>query len=315
MVESPYPVYPAYPAYHGRFAPSPTGPLHFGSLIAATASYLQAKSQQGSWQVRIDDLDEARCVPGAADDILRTLQQYGFEWDQAPVYQSQRQAAYRQALQQLQALDVVYPCSCSRREIADATSSAAEVAVYPGTCRNGISKPTDQIRHISYRVRTTGDETCFVDEIQGKQRQILQQQVGDFVLCRADEQFTYQLAVVVDDAWQNITEVVRGCDLLASTARQVYLQQLLGLPTPGYRHHPVITNTQGQKLSKQTHARPLSGASPVGALWQVLSFLNQRPPDELRDQPLCTFWQWAIAHWQGAKIPAKSELFTEIYYN
>lgn len=280
-------------AYIGRFAPSPTGPLHFGSLVAAVGSYLEAKTHGGHWLVRMEDLDPPREQPGAADLILRTLEAYGFEWDGPVLYQSRRGEAYEAALERLRQDGLLYPCSCSRKEIADSAMQGIEGPVYPGTCRNGLhGKPAR-----AWRVRTTTQETAFDDAIQGRQSQMLERNIGDFVLKRADGFYAYQLAVVVDDAEQGITHVVRGADLLDSTPRQIWLQQLLGLPTPQYMHLPIATNAAGEKLSKQTLAPPLDLTDPVPALWQALAFLGQNPPEELAITSLAGLWQWAQNQW------------------
>ena len=260
--------------YAGRFAPSPSGPLHFGSLVAALASWLDARAARGRWLVRIEDLDAPRTQPGAADEILRTLERLGLHWDGEVLYQSRRTGLYRDALERLR--DRTYWCSCSRREIADSSlGMAADGAqIYPGTCRGGVA-PGKTPRAL--RLKAAG-AVEFIDRVQGRQTQILERDVGDFVLERADGQFAYQLAVVVDDAAQGITDVVRGADLLDSTPRQIYLQQVLGYPTPRYLHVPAAVNAAGEKLSKQT------GASPVGSapdLRRALAFLNQPETDDL----------------------------------
>ena len=217
-------------AYCGRFAPSPTGPLHFGSLVAAVGSYLDARSHDGQWLVRIEELDPPREMPGAADLILKTLAAYGFEWDGEVVYQSNRHDAYESALESLTRQGLLFPCSCSRREIADSTLGGGEHLVYPGTCRDGLVE--GKVAR-AWRVRVTDADIAFDDNVQGPVSQCLQRDAGDFVLKRADGLYAYQLAVVVDDAWQGITHIVRGADLLDSTARQIYLQRCLGLATPG----------------------------------------------------------------------------------
>ncbi len=287
-------------SYRGRFAPSPTGPLHFGSLVAAVGSYLQARSQGGQWFVRIEDLDPPREVPGAADDILRTLDAFGFEWDGEVMYQSRRHEAYEAALETLRQSGALYACACTRREIADSSMNGIEGPVYPGTCRTGL-QPGRNAR--AWRVRVDGAVVEFDDLLQGRQRSALATDIGDFVIKRADGFFAYQLAVVVDDAEQGITEIVRGADLLHSTPRQIHLQRLLGLPTPRYLHLPVVLNEQGEKLSKQTYAAPVERANPMPVLWQALDVLGQLPPQELHDSDLDTFWFWAINHWLGSCIP------------
>ncbi|MEO5861302.1 MAG: tRNA glutamyl-Q(34) synthetase GluQRS, partial [Burkholderiales bacterium] len=239
------------PIYRGRFAPSPTGPLHFGSLVAAVGSYLQAKSRGGEWLVRMEDIDTSRNVSGAADDILRTLDALGFQWDGEVMYQSQRIDSYRAALEKLAAHGAIFPCACSRREIADSSLPGIEGPIYPGTCRDGLATAR-AARTLRVRIEETKIE--FLDLIQGVVNQHLATEVGDFVLRRADGIIAYQLAVVVDDAHQGITEIIRGADLLASTPRQIFLQQLLSYATPRYGHLPVATNNAGEKLSKQTLA-------------------------------------------------------------
>jgi glutamyl-Q tRNA(Asp) synthetase len=288
--------------YRGRFAPSPTGPLHFGSLAAAVGSFLEAKTHSGEWLVRIEDLDTPRTVPGSADAILRTLETYGMAWDGTVVYQSARDDAYRAALEQLHARGALYGCACTRREIADSALQGIEGPVYPGTCRDGL--PAGRAARAS-RVRTHGTPVTFEDAVQGTLTQDVEHQVGDFVVARADGLIAYQLAVVVDDAAQGITDVVRGADLMDSTPRQIWLQRLLNLPTPRYVHLPVAVNAQGEKLSKQTRARALDHRNPVPALLDALQFLGQKPPPQLRRMRLSDVWDWAINHWQQQHIPAR----------
>ena len=296
--------------YRGRFAPSPTGPLHFGSLIAAVASYLDAKSRGGEWLVRIEDLDPPRVVRGATDDILRTLEACGMQWDGAVVHQSTRFDAYHSALHRLRQRGVIYPCACSRREIADSALAGIEGPVYPGTCRNGIA--AGKTAH-ALRVDTRGASVVFDDAVQGPVHQNLETEIGDFVLYRADHVFAYQLAVVVDDAAQGITDIVRGADLLASTPRQIYLQQLLDFPAPRYGHVAVAINAQGEKLSKQTLAPPIDATAPLPALITALHFLGQQPPRELSgrseargDGALSSLWQWAVANWRIERVPRRA---------
>lgn len=291
--------------YRGRFAPSPTGPLHFGSLVAAVGSYLDAKRNHGTWLVRMEDLDAPRCIPGAADDILRTLDAFGLHSDEPVLYQSQRTAAYAAALQQLRTSGAAYPCSCTRKEIADSALNGIEGPVYPGTCRHGI--PAGRTAR-AWRVRTKNDAIGFNDGLQGFQSQHLERQIGDFVVKRADGLFAYQLAVVVDDAFQGITHIVRGADLLASTARQIHLQHLLGLPTPQYMHLPVAVNAAGEKLSKQTLAAPVDVSHPIATLTQVLDFLQQRPPDKTAASSVATLLDWAITHWDAEKLRGRRTL-------
>jgi glutamyl-Q tRNA(Asp) synthetase len=287
--------------YRGRFAPSPTGPLHFGSLVAAVGSFLEARSRGGEWLVRMEDLDLPRAVPGAADDILRMLDAFGLHWDGEVMVQSTRNEAYRAALAELEKLGAVYPCACTRKEIADSALSGIDGPVYPGICRAGL--PEGRAPR-AMRVHTDSGPVGFDDALQGRIGQILATEVGDFVVRRADGLFAYQLAVVVDDAEQAITHVVRGADLLDSTPRQIYLQKLLSLPTPAYLHLPVAVNERGEKLSKQTLAPAVSRINPVAQLCEVLAFLNQAPPEELKDADLDDFWKWAIAHWRADRLPA-----------
>jgi glutamyl-Q tRNA(Asp) synthetase len=293
------------PVYRGRFAPSPTGPLHIGSLIAAVGSYLEARVHNGEWLVRMEDLDAPRTVPGAADDILRTLELYGFQWDGEVMWQSQRMEAYQAAIDRLAEDGQLYPCACSRKDIAALAKTGVEGPVYPGTCRLGIEAGREAR---SLRVRVASERISIRDRLLGTVSQLLDRDVGDFILRRTDTQFAYQLAVVVDDADQGITEVVRGSDLLNSTPRQVYLQQLLRLPTPSYLHLPVAINDAGTKLSKQTFAPALDKRDPLPALIQALSFLGHPPPDELHNADTNSLWQWALQHWQAQNIPAKMEI-------
>ena len=297
--------------YRGRFAPSPTGPLHFGSLVAALGSYLDAKHHHGAWLVRIEDLDTPRCVASAADDILRTLEAFGLHWDEEAIYQSQRTAAYAEALRKLQERGTVYPCCCTRREIADSAMHGIEGSVYPGTCRNGVPPGrygrawrlrTDLVRH-SRESRNDGIQMAaevseFDDALQGHVTQDLERDIGDFVVKRADGLFAYQLAVVVDDAFQDITHIVRGADLLHSTPRQIYLQGLLGLRTPNYSHLPVVVNARGEKLGKQTLASPIDKNDAAATLFDALVFLNQRQPAELKSGRVEEILAWAVTHWR-----------------
>lgn len=288
------------PPYIGRFAPSPTGALHLGSLSAALGSYLQARSLQGEWHLRIEDIDTPRCLPGVADSQLRDLQRCGFEWDGAVIYQSRRLPAYQQALAQLQQHGWLYACSCSRREIADSNIVGVDGLVYPGTCRS--RHIPDTVPH-ALRLRTDDSLICFDDLIQGRICQRLQTELGDFVVRRADGLFAYQLAVVVDDAELGVTEVVRGADLITSTPRQLYLQRLLGLPTPRYAHLPVLVNAQGQKLSKQTLAPALTDMPPLTALRLAMQALGFTVPAQITT--LGDFWQWAPAVWRIANVPSQ----------
>lgn len=279
--------------YVGRFAPSPTGPLHFGSLVAALASWLDARAAHGRWLVRVEDVDVPRTQPGAADEILRALRGLGLTWEGAVTYQTQRSPLYRRALEQLR--QHTYWCGCTRREIADSSLGfAADGAqIYPGTCRNGIA-PCKRPRAL--RVRTTSEVIRFNDRVQGPQQQNLENDVGDFVLYRADDRYAYQLAVVVDDAEQGVTDVVRGADLLGSTPRQIYLQRLLGYSEPRYLHVPAAVNAAGEKLSKQTAAPAVDVARREEELRKALAFLGQAETGELAQ---------AVRNWNPALIPAQ----------
>lgn len=258
--------------YVGRFAPSPTGPLHFGSLVAALASYLDARAARGRWVLRMDDLDLARNEPGAADAILRALERLGLEWDGPVLYQSARLARYREVLDDLTRRGFTYPCGCTRKELEDSALAIDGARIYPGTCRRGLP-PGKRARAV--RLRTHDAPIAFHDAIQGWIEQRVEREVGDFVLLRADGVFAYQLAVAVDDVDQGISHVVRGADLLDSTARQIHLQRLLGARTPRYAHVPVAMSAAGEKLSKQTGARPLDLSDPQAELARARRFLGQ----------------------------------------
>lgn len=280
----------------GRFAPSPTGPLHFGSLVAALGSYLDARSRGGSWIVRMEDVDEPRTQPGAADAILATLEECGFEWDGPVVLQSRRKNLYRAAFDRLVAAGAVYPCGCTRKEIADSALAMDGARIYPGTCRPGLAAGKTAR---AFRVRTEDAAIEFTDRLQGPMRQNVSREAGDFVLLRADGLFAYQLAVVVDDADQAITDVVRGADLLDSTARQIHLQRLLGYSTPDYLHLPVAVDAGGEKLSKQTGARTAGPDSLAGAF----AFLGHALPAALVAAPPAEMLAWGVANWNVARLP------------
>jgi glutamyl-Q tRNA(Asp) synthetase len=287
----------------GRFAPSPTGPLHFGSLISALGSFLQARSQGGEWLLRIEDIDPPRAMPGATDSILRALEAHALYWDGPVCYQSRRVEAYQDALEQLCRQEAVYFCGCSRKDIAEQGQRLGLLpGVYPGTCR-GRRRPGRGPR--AARLLTGNQVIGFDDAVQGAFQQDLPREVGDFVLRRADRVFAYQLAVVIDDAASGITEIVRGSDLLDSTPRQIYLQRLLCLPTPVYAHLPVALNALGEKLSKQTFAAPLDLADPMPALCRALDFLGHPPPAELRLGDPASLIDWAIRHWRLEAVPRR----------
>lgn len=278
-------------SYVGRFAPSPTGALHFGSLVAALASWLDTRRPGGRWLLRMEDLDTQRVMPGASDRILRQLEAFGLEWDGPVVYQSARTDLYRDGLQKLG--KHCYPCACTRKELEDSALAIDGARIYPGTCRNGLA-PGKSARAV--RLRTTDQPVQFTDRVQGEISQSLERDIGDFIVLRADGQFAYQLAVVVDDDAQGVTDVVRGADLLDSTTRQVYLQRLLGFATPRYLHLPVAANAEGEKLSKQTQAADACLADFPDAL----RFLGMHPPPGLAARELLA---WASGHWDPARIP------------
>lgn len=294
--------------YIGRFAPSPTGLLHIGSLLTAVASYADARAHQGKWLVRIEDLDPPREMPGAAADILRTLEAFGFEWDGKVAYQSRRYDLYQDTLDRLKAAGLVYPCYCSRKDWQAAATQGPDGFVYNGRCRNPQQRPDTQNKTPAWRIQVPDRVIGFSDGIVGQYAQNLAHDIGDFVLLRADGYWAYQLAVVADDADQGITHIVRGQDLLVSTPRQIYLQQCLGVPTPSYAHLPLLTNSQGQKWSKQTLAPALDLNQKEQLLRQVLTYLNlPDAPTVNRPQELL---DWVVAHWQMDKIP-KSSIITD----
>jgi glutamyl-Q tRNA(Asp) synthetase len=288
---------PSTVAYVGRFAPSPSGSLHAGSLVAAVASYLDARAHGGTWLIRIEDIDEGRTVPGAAEQIIATLAAFGMRSDGDIVWQSQRKALYQQAFDRLDRH--AYPCGCNRREIADSRvgTGADGAAIYPGVCREGL-QPGRVGRSLRVRVPEPGqDLITFIDRLGGEMRQLLASESGDFVLRRADGYWAYQLAVVVDDALQGVTDVVRGADLLDSTPRQVYLQHLLGLPTPRYLHVPVVRTAAGEKLSKQTGAGSIAPGDEVAAVEALLAAAHFLGLPMQRAQSIEGFWASAIEDW------------------
>lgn len=276
----------------GRFAPSPTGNLHFGSLVAAVGSFLEARHQGGDWLLRIEDIDPPREVAGSATCIINDLRRLGMEPDATVLYQSSRLNAYQQAIDRLLEAGLAYYCGCSRKDLPPS-------GVYPGTCRNGI--PAGKVpRAIRFRVGRGIWE--FNDKVQGSITDSPAEISGDFVIRRADGLFAYQLAVVVDDDFQGITQVVRGTDLLDSTSRQINLQQALGFITPGYMHLPIVLSTDGKKLSKRLRTDPVKNREPADAIAQALAFLGQNPPSGLS---LNGLWDWALEHWDGGLIPRR----------
>lgn len=294
------------PRIVGRFAPSPTGPLHLGSLVAALGSYLFAKSQGGIWLLRMEDLDLPRVVPGIADDMLATLELLGFDWDGEVVYQSARSEYYRVAAADLKRRGLAYACGCTRSEIAQLASAPHEEGlVYPGICRNGL--PPDKVER-ALRVKVYDEVISFHDCVMGRYSQHLTASCGDFVIHRADGPYAYHLAVVVDDAAAGVNQVVRGADLLSSTPRQIYLQRVLGYPTPTYCHLPLVTGPGGTKLSKRDNAVSLAAGRDLkrerGALLlSALRFLGQEPPADLHGAAPSGILAWAVAHFDRGLIP------------
>jgi len=295
------------PPYRGRFAPSPTGPLHKGSLIAAIASYLQARKNNGQWLVRMEDVDELRNVKGAADSILFSLEAFGFEWDENVLYQTERKEAYTEVLQNLKNLNLAYPCNCSRKSLK-AKAESGEIRtgsmglIYPGTCAQKSFLNLNP-KDYAVRIKVPNENFNFNDELLGQHSQNLKNNLGDFIIRRRDGLFAYQLAVVVDDAFQNISHVVRGADLLDSTARQIFLQQCLNYPSLQYTHLPLILCDNGDKLSKQTGAQSIGDKADIPLLVDCLKFLGQLPPDELARDSLENVWQWAFENWDMSLVP------------
>lgn len=288
-------------AYTGRFAPSPTGPLHFGSLLAALASYLDARAHQGRWLLRIEDLDPPREMPGACDRILQSLDSFGLHWDDSIIWQSQRLDIYQDILDQLIRQGDGYYCQCSRTQLRKRSGSS----LYDGYCFN---HPPENNEGAAVRCHCPED-TPFTDRILGQQQ--FPELREDFVMFRRDGFFAYQLAVTVDDAAQNISHIVRGSDLLDSTPKQLQLQRLLGYRQPQYAHIPVASNADGQKLSKQTFARALDDSRPVPQLIAALDFLGQQPPRTLQQADIGTILNWATEHWDIHKIPAQIAIHWE----
>ncbi|NOY15908.1 MAG: tRNA glutamyl-Q(34) synthetase GluQRS [Gammaproteobacteria bacterium] len=284
----------------GRFAPSPTGPLHYGSLLSAVASYLNIRSKNGAWLVRIEDLDPPREVAGASTEILHTLEKYGLYWDKEVVYQSRRGERYNEALAQLTKDNLLYRCSCSRKEIARRGEK-----FYQGHCRKG-SKP--ERKRFSLRIKTPDRAVTWMDMIQGQQIFNLFDSNGDFIVRRSDRLYAYHLAVVIDDAAQQATEIIRGSDLLISTPAQRYLQEALGIQSPQYGHIPIATNAKGEKLSKQTGAKAVSLRDPARTLVMALRDLGQDPPDDLEASSIDDVLEWGIRNWVLSRVPGELTL-------
>ncbi|WBG65474.1 tRNA glutamyl-Q(34) synthetase GluQRS [Pseudomonas citronellolis] len=280
--------------YTGRFAPTPSGYLHFGSLVAAVASYLDARAAGGRWLVRMEDLDPPREMPGAQAAILQTLERYGFEWDGPVERQSERSEAYAAVVQQWLRSGLAYACTCSRKQLEGSGG------IYPGTCRNAGH---DWHGEVAIRIRVPELEYAFVDRVQGEFRQHLGREVGDFVIRRRDGLYAYQLAVVLDDAWQGVTDIVRGADLLDNTPRQLYLQELLGVAHPRYLHVPLIVQPDGHKLGKSYRSPPLAAEQAAPLLLRALKALGQAAPAELAGATPAEVLAWGVAHWDAARIP------------
>ncbi|WDG57046.1 tRNA glutamyl-Q(34) synthetase GluQRS [Pseudomonas chlororaphis] len=280
-------------SYIGRFAPTPSGHLHFGSLVAALASYLDARAVGGRWLLRMEDLDPPREEPGAQAAILKALESYGFEWDGEMVRQSERHAAYAEVLNRLFNQGLAYACTCSRKQLEPYHG------IYPGLCRNAGHGQEDA----AIRLRVPELEYRFTDRVQGEFRQHLGRDVGDFVIRRRDGLYAYQLAVVLDDAWQGVTDIVRGADLLDSTPRQLYLQELLGLPQPRYLHVPLITQPDGHKLGKSYRSPPLAADQATPLLLRALRALGQKTDSEMAHASPREVLSWGIEHWDALLIP------------
>ncbi len=289
--------------YIGRFAPSPTGPLHFGSLVAAVGSYLEAKKNSGKWLLRIEDIDPPREVTGATTSIIKILEEFGFEWDGDILYQSQRYDIYQEYVDKLITESQAYPCGCSRKEIAAASSRSANGMVYPGTCRDGLNDKEPR----STRLLTENINIHFKDQVQGEIIQNLEADSGDYIIRRADGLYAYNLAVVIDDQLSGVTDIVRGYDLLPCTCQHIYLQRVLHFATPSYTHLPIAVNDSGQKLSKQNLAKEVNSTQRVKTLYDAITFLNQAPDKSLLNSELQDIWEWAITNWDIGKIKGIQE--------
>ncbi|HSC67659.1 MAG TPA: tRNA glutamyl-Q(34) synthetase GluQRS [Cellvibrio sp.] len=295
--------------YIGRFAPSPSGPLHFGSLVSALASYLDAKASGGQWLVRMEDLDPPREQPGAAGEILRSLADHGLHWDGEVIYQSRRHQAYQACLDALIAAELAYPCTCSRQELASMGG------IYDGRCRtrHPVAGEAYSLRLKLYDLpgHCIAEQIQFNDLIQGLQTQNLRTQAGDQILKRRDGYYAYQLAVVVDDIAQGITHIIRGSDLLEVTGRQLFFYGLLGASLPHFGHVPLAMQANGQKLSKQNHAKAIDGKLASKNLWRGLEFLGQNPPADLADSSTRELLDWGLHHWQRSAITGLAHLYQD----
>ena len=303
------------PKYVGRFAPSPSGPLHFGSLVSALASYLDAKANNGLWLLRIEDLDPPREPAGAANRIIQQLESLGLAWDDEVLFQSKRIDAYDSALMKLATEGLCFHCACSRRDVKNMKGG------YSGKCRsNGLSArelqyPIKKQHSTSIRIRTDLKKVGFEDAILGPFSSQLSESGGDFIIRRKDGMIAYQLAVVIDDAWQGVTNIVRGTDLLSSTPKQRYLQTVLGLAQPTYAHIPIVTDTNGTKLSKQAFARAIDTEDAFPLLFRALLLLGQRPPERQFSQSPNSLLSWAIEHWELQSVPKLASIaFDSVLY-
>ena len=294
----------ATPIYRGRFAPTPSGPLHLGSLVTALASWLDARVVRGRWLLRIDDLDRARCPPGADHQILRQLEAHGLTWDESPRRQSQHRAEYEAALAELAGKGLLYECSCTRAQLARSCTDGIDGPVYPGTCRNGASGSGPR----ALRLRIAEGETAVDDALQGHCSRLNSRDIGDFVVRRSDGIFGYHLACAVDEHAQRITDVVRGADLLGSTFCQQLLQQVLGYSPPAYLHLPVLLDRSGRKLSKQNHAPSIDAARAGDNLFIALELLGHPPPEALGGAPARELLDWARGYWRRESLPRRAEL-------
>ena len=296
-------------AYRGRFAPTPSGPLHLGSLLTALASWLQARSRGGAWLLRIDDLDRPRCPPGMAAQILRQLEGHGLHWDEAPRHQAEHVDEYRSALRSLQQDGQLYHCTCTRAALKASWHPGPDGPVYTGTCReSGRTRG-------SLRLRLGSGRFCLDDDWQGRQCRELPGDIGDIVVQRADGQIAYPLASVIDERAQGITEVVRGVDLMGSTFQQRCIQGAMGLAPPACRHLPVLVDRQGRKLSKQNHAPAVEVPHAAANLCACLSLLNQWPPRELVHERPAEILRWASTHWRAARLSRTAQMDGTIAYN
>ena len=291
--------------YKGRFAPTPSGPAHLGTMLAAVGSYLQARANNGHWHVRIDDIDPPREVPGAADSILRTLENFGLYWDGPVIYQSQRHDAYEQALEQLTNGGITFECSCSRKDLSASARHGPNGMIYPGTCRTGHARDAAQT---STRIIAEDIDVMVRDTVQGEYSLNIANDIGDFVIRRADYLFSYHLATVVDDALDAYSEIVRGKDQLSLTPQHIYLQQKLNVATPRYAHLPLLTDSQGNKLAKSSNAAPVDAMAPPDVWSIILASLGLQADDGLLLEQPSTILGWATGQWDLFAIDAKDKI-------